>query len=74
MSALAPVARGPVEKRKPGRKNTGLNLFQVTRLSVKETRKWFSHLELTPVTQIARRLLKEILTVWNSWSTWGWIT
>jgi excinuclease ABC subunit A len=43
-------------------KISGLNLFQVTRLSVKETQKWFKQLELTPrQTQIARRLLKEIL-------------
>ena len=43
-------------------KLSGLNLFQVTRLSVKEARKWFNHLELTPrQAQIARRLLKEIL-------------
>ena len=43
-------------------KISGLNLFQVTRLSVKETKKWFSRLELNPrQSQIARRLLKEIL-------------
>jgi len=43
-------------------KISGLNLYQVTRLSVKEARKWFNHLELTPRQgQIARRLLKEIL-------------
>ena len=43
-------------------KISGLNLFQVTRLSVKETKKWFNRLELNPrQTQIARRLLKEIL-------------
>ncbi len=41
---------------------SGLNLFQVTRMSVKETKKWFSRLELNPrQSQIARRLLKEIL-------------
>jgi excinuclease ABC subunit A len=43
-------------------KISGLNLYQVTRLSVKETQKWFNQLELTPrQTLIARRLLKEIL-------------
>jgi excinuclease ABC subunit A len=43
-------------------KISGLNLFQVTRLSVKETKRWFSRLELNPrQSQIARRLLKEIL-------------
>ena len=43
-------------------KISGLNLFQVTRMSVKETKKWFSRLELNPrQSQIARRLLKEIL-------------
>ena len=43
-------------------KISGLNLFQVTRLSVKETKKWFGRLELNPrQAQIARRLLKEIL-------------
>ena len=43
-------------------KISGLNLYQVTRLSVKETQKWFNQLELNPrQTQIARRLLKEIL-------------
>ena len=43
-------------------KLSGLNLFQVTHLSVKEARKWFSLLELNPrQAQIGRRLLKEIL-------------
>jgi excinuclease ABC subunit A len=43
-------------------KISGLNLYQVTRLSVKETQKWFNHLELNPrQAQIGRRLLKEIL-------------
>ncbi|HSO71888.1 MAG TPA: excinuclease ABC subunit UvrA, partial [Thermodesulfobacteriota bacterium] len=43
-------------------KISGMNLFQVTRLSVKETKKWFTRLELNPrQAQIARRLLKEIL-------------
>ncbi len=43
-------------------KISGLNLFQVTRLSVKETKKWFTQLELNPrQALIARRLLKEIL-------------
>ncbi len=43
-------------------KISGLNLFQVTRLSVKESQKWFKQLALTPrQAQIARRLLKEIL-------------
>ena len=43
-------------------KISGVNLFQLTRLSVKEAQKWFNRLELNPrQTQIARRLLKEIL-------------
>jgi excinuclease ABC subunit A len=43
-------------------KISGLNLFQVTRLSVKEAQKWFKRLALTSrQAQIARRLLKEIL-------------
>jgi excinuclease ABC subunit A len=43
-------------------KISGLNLFEVTRLSVKESKKWFNQLALNPrQAQIARRLLKEIL-------------